>query len=244
MAENGLVTADSFVPVRQLLNRDKYEAAPVHRRVKARVMTVTAGRWELTRPLKPLTIEQQLERLFDRFIIVCRETVQGALDWPIALNILRVWEFTGRVRRGYFVEGLSGMQYIRDREFAGIMAALDTPDASNDKLVWLPAVDPSQPWGKSLGHMSERSFLNVPGTAVALVSGLPVAVLERQGKTLRVLDREALPEALRVFVQAFKGRHLYPAINRVTLKDYPPEVADILKSAGFMREMQDLILYR
>ena len=29
LAEKGLVTADTFVPVRRLLSRDKYEAAPV-----------------------------------------------------------------------------------------------------------------------------------------------------------------------------------------------------------------------
>jgi ATP-dependent Lhr-like helicase len=169
MAENGLVTADSFMPVRQLLSREKYENVPVKRRIKARVMTITSGRWELTRPLKALTIEQQLERLFDRHIILCRETVQGVLDWMAALNILRVWEFTGRTRRGYFVEGLSGMQYIRDREFTGIMAALEDP---NDRILWLPAVDPAQPWGKSLAHLPDRCASRRIRTSGKNTSGL------------------------------------------------------------------------
>jgi len=241
MAENGRVTADSFMPVRQLLSREKYDVAPVHRRVKARVMTITAGRWELTRPLKPLTVEQQLERLFDRFIIVCRETVQGVLDWPAALNILRVWEFTGRVRRGYFIEGLSGMQYIRDREFAGVTAALEEPDG---RLVWLPAVDPAQPWGKSLAHLPGRSFINVPGTTVALVSGVPAAVLERQGRTLRVFVAAALPGALKAFANAFNYRRLFPQSSRITVKDYPKDAEEALVRAGFTREMQDYVLYR
>ena len=159
LTEKGLVCADSFVPVRQLIGREKYEKAPVRRRVKARVLTMTSGRWELTRPLKAPTTEQQLERLFDRFAIVCRETAGGVLDWGAALGLLRVWEFTGRVRRGYFVEGLSGMQHIRDREYAGVTAALDRTE---DRLVWLPAVDPAQPWGKSLAHREGFSFLNVP----------------------------------------------------------------------------------
>lgn len=241
LAEKGLVTADTFVPVRRLLSRDKYEAAPVRRRVRARVMTIAAGRWELARPLKALTIEEQLERLFDRFIIVCRETVQGVLDWTAALNILRVREFTGRVRRGYFVEGLSGMQYIRDREYAGITAALEESDG---RLFWLSAADPAQPWGKYLAHRPERSFMNIPGTAVALSEGVPAAVFERQGKTLRVFDPSILPEALKTFASDFNRRRLFPQLGRVTVREYPKDAEEALENAGFTREMQDYVLYR
>ncbi len=241
LTEKGLITADSFMPVRQLVDREKYESLPVKRRIKARVMTVTSGRWELTRPLKTHTIENQLERLFDRFIIACRETAQGVIDWSAALKILRVWEFTGRVRRGYFVEGLSGMQFIRDKEFAGITAALAEPD---NRLRWLPAVDPAQPWGKSLKHLDDRPFINVPGTAVALRGGVPVAVLERQGRTLRVFDQIALYDALPAFKNDFNRRRLFPQSNRITVKDYPKDAEDALVRAGFTREMQDYVLYR
>jgi ATP-dependent Lhr-like helicase len=241
MSEKGLVTADTFMPVRQLLGREKYENVPVKRRIKARVLTVASGRWELTRPLKALTPEERLERLFDRYIIVCRETAAGAIEWPAALNILRVWEFTGRVRRGYFVEGLSGMQYIRDGEFAGITAALEQPDSC---IAWLPAVDPAQPWGKSLAHMDGRSFLNVPGTAVALSDGVPAAVLERQGRILRVFDISALLDALQVFTNDFNRRRLFPQSTRLTVKEYPPDAAEALERAGFTREMRDYVLYR
>ncbi|SHH66800.1 ATP dependent helicase, Lhr family [Sporobacter termitidis DSM 10068] len=241
MAEKGLASADSFMPVRQLLSRDKYENAPVKRQMRARVMTVASGRWELTRPLKALSTERQLERLFDRSVVVCRETAQGVLDWTAALGVLRVWEFTGRVRRGYFIEGLSGMQYLRDSAFAGITAALEHPD---DRTLWLPAADPMQPWGKSLRHMEGRSFMNVPGTAAALRAGIPVAVFERQGKTLRVFDRDALPEALKAFARDYARRRLFPQAARLTVREYPAEAAEALARAGFVREMQDFVLYR
>jgi ATP-dependent Lhr-like helicase len=240
LAEKGVVTADSFVPVRQLLVREKIALAPVKRRIKSHVLTMTAGRWELSRPLLALSLEQRLERLFDRAVLVCRETVED-LGWSEALGVLRVWEFTGRVRRGYFIEGLSGMQFIRDREYAGITAALEVPDS---RLVWLPAVDPAQPWGKSLKHPDGRSFLNVPGTAVALASGLPVAVFERQGRMLRVFDPAALPEALGAFVRDFTRRRLFPGQSRLTVQHYPPESAQALSAAGFVTEMRDYVLYR
>ena len=240
LSERGLVTADSFLPVRQLLARDKTALAPVKRRVKSRVMTVTAGRWELTRPLKQRSVEERLERLFDRAVLVCRETAEE-LGWSEALHVLRVWELTGRVRRGYFVEGLSGMQFLRAAEYAGITAALESPA---DELRWLPAIDPAQPWGKSLRHMDGRSFLNVPGSAVALKAGVPVAVFERQGKTLRVFDAALLPETLRAFARDYSRRRLFPGQSRVTVREYPPEAAEALKQAGFVTEMRDLVLYR
>ena len=240
LAERGLVCADSFVPVRQWLDRKEMENAPLKRRVKARVLAMTAGRWELARPLTELTVEQRLERLFDRAVILCRETVQG-VSWAAALEVLRVWEYTGRVRRGYFVAGLSGIQFIRDKDFVGVMLALEQP---RGEAAWLPAVDPAQPWGKSLPHLPERSFLNVPGSAVALRAGVPVAVLERQGKALRVFEEEALPDAMAELARLYSARRLLPQVNRLTIKQYPPEAAQALQQAGFHREMQDYVLYR
>ncbi|HKL79194.1 MAG TPA: DEAD/DEAH box helicase, partial [Mobilitalea sp.] len=230
----------SFMPVRQWLGKEKVQKSTIRQRVNSRVMALTAGRWELSRPLVTLSVEQQLERLFDHVIIISRETVQG-LPWVKALETLRVWEYTGRVRRGYFIEGLSGIQFIRDKDFAGIMLALEQPRVD---LMWLSAIDPAQPWGKSLPHIQGKSFINVPGTMVALRAGLPVAVFERQGKVLRVFDDTFLSEALRIFAEDYAKRRLYSLLNRLIVKEYPKEAADALTSAGFMHEMQDYVLYR
>ncbi len=240
LAEKGLIRADSFVPIRQWLSGEQNAQVTVRRRVNARVMAATSGRWELMRPLKDLSMELKLERAFDRTILLCRETAQG-LNWEEAVKLLRLWEYTGRVRRGYFIEGLSGMQFIRDSDFLGVMQSLEQPA---DDIVWLSAVDPMQPFGKYLAPMPDRSFMNLPGNAVALRAGLPVAVFERQGKTLRVFDHASLPDALKAFVQDYAGRRVFPALSRLTLKEYPPEAADALYSAGFQKEMQEYVLYR
>ena len=240
LAEKGLVCADSFAPVRQWLNRDKLNKSSAKERAGIRAKAMTNGRWEITRPLIPLTIEQQLERAFDRAIILSRETLQG-LPWSTALETLRVWEYTGRVRRGYFIEGLSGIQFIRDKDFEGTLYALEQSDT---ELFWLSAIDPAQPWGKSLPHKQERSFMNIPGNVVALRSGVPIAVFERQGKVLRVFDAEYLAEALKSFTEDYARRRIYSSLNRITVKQYPKEAAEALSNAGFIREMQDYTLYR
>ncbi len=240
LAELGLATADSFVPVRQWIDHEKQNGQPTRQKVKARVMALTTGRWELARPLRALPVEERLERAFTRSAILCRETVLG-LNWAEAMQTLRLWEYTGRARRGYFIEGMSGMQFILDRSFAGIMAALEQPD---DRIIWLAASDPAQPWGKQLTHKAGRAFLNVPGTAVALQAGMPVAVFELQGKVLRVLEQELPGEALQVFAQEFHARRIFSTLRRLTVKQYPPETADALRFAGFEPEMQDFVLYR
>jgi ATP-dependent Lhr-like helicase len=187
-----------------------------------------------------LDMKQQLERVFDRVVILCRETA-GGMNWSEALSVLRVWEYTGRVRRGYFIEGLSGIQFIREKDFNGTMAVLEQ---SGNQLVWLPASDPSQPWGKYLPHSKDRAFLNVAGTAVALKGGMPVMVFERQGKVLRVFEAADLDESLQAFVQDFNGKRLYQTLNRLVVKQYPAFAAPALSAAGFIREMQDYVLYR
>ncbi|HKL79619.1 MAG TPA: DEAD/DEAH box helicase, partial [Mobilitalea sp.] len=51
LAEKGLVNADSFMPVRQWLGKEKVQKSTIRQRVNSRVMALTAGRWELSRPL-------------------------------------------------------------------------------------------------------------------------------------------------------------------------------------------------
>ncbi len=240
LAVKGLTRADSFVPVRQWLLSDQNTQVSLRRKVNARVMATTSGRWELMRPLKTLSMEQQLNRAFEQVGILCRETAQN-LNWGEAVKLLRLWEYTGRVRRGYFIEGMSGMQFIRDSDYSGITQMLE---AQSVDIVWLPAIDPMQPYGKYLPHMPDRSFMNLPGNLVALKGGVPVAVLERQGKTLKLFDTAALDDALSAFAKEYAARRAFPALNRITLKEYPKDAADSLQKAGFKTEMQDFVLYR
>ncbi len=242
LAEKGLVCADSFAPVRQWLSRDKLNKGSLRERVSTRAKAMTNGRWEVTRPLIPQTIEEQLERIFDRVIILSRETSQGfGLPWGSMLETLRVWEYTGRVRRGYFIEGMSGIQFIRDKDFTGTMYSLEQPITD---IIWLSAIDPAQQWGKSLPHKPDRAFLNIPGNTIALRAGAPIALFERQGKVLRVFEEECITEAIRIFAEDYRKKRVYSSQNRITVKQYPKEAAEAMAKAGFIREMQDYVLYR
>ncbi len=239
LAEKGLVSADSLIPVRQLMSRDKLNKGTVRQRVNARTKILLTGRWEVIRPLKDFTVEQMLDRNFDKALIVCRETIKE-MTWCAALETLRIWEYTGRVRRGYFIEGLSGIQFIRDKDYAGTMVSLLSP---REEVVWLNGADPAQLWGKVLHHQEGKPFLNVQGTAVALRAGTPAAVFERQGRVLRIFDMDCAGEVLAEFVREFMAHRIFPSRNRIVIKEYSKEAESLLRTAGFRRELQDYVLY-
>lgn len=257
LAQKGLVCADSFVPVRQLQNQTKRKKASVRQRVNARVMLLSAGRWDIVHPAKKKGTEELLEQLFQENIVLCRETFRLSftahkeafaeeITWGKALEVLRIWEYTGRARRGYFIAGMSGAQFIRNQDYPAVINVFDQmARAPEKKLQWLNASDPGQVWGKALAHESGRSFLNVPGSAVALLDGLPAVVLERQGKTMRTLEAaDNLEVVLKELATAFRKKELFSSLKRLVVKDYPADAAEALKQAGFIREMQDYVLYR
>lgn len=241
LLEKGLVYADSFVPVRQWLDREKTKKATARQRVNMRVKALHAGRWDVVRPVREKSMEEKLESCFDCYLVVSKETASAfGLSWQDALSVLRIWEYTGQARRGYFVEGMSGAQFIRGRDYRSVIRMLQKPEK---KLIWVNAVDPVQCLGKILPHREGRNFMNVPGSAVAYYAGLPVAVMERQGKILRVFEKGMQGECLKLFVEEFRKGKIFPTVKRIVVKEYPDETEKDLTGAGFMKEMQDYVLY-
>ncbi|MDR1062121.1 MAG: hypothetical protein LBL83_13155, partial [Clostridiales bacterium] len=242
-------------------------------RARAHAAMPSSGRWELARELAPETVERQLERAFDRVAVLCRETARG-LPWDQALAVLRVWELTGRARRGYFIEGLSGAQFVRESDYAATVQLLARPARD---IIWLSAADPAQQWGKCLPHRPGRSFMNVPGTAVALCAGAPVAVFMRFGQALRIFGCDAQPQdaaplspaqlqdsallspaqpqdsaplppapadIMKAFVRQYSQRRIYASRKSVTVRQYGPEAERAMISAGFSRYIRDYVVYR
>ena len=125
----GLVRADSFLPVREMLAT---ESGNVKKTVRRHVRVMDAGRWSRVGALPQTSAEALVERLFDRFGIVCRETA-GA-DWNAAFGVLKHMEYAGKARRGYFVKGLSGAQFVRETDYSTITAQLRQPSSESLRL--------------------------------------------------------------------------------------------------------------
>ncbi|MYW01463.1 hypothetical protein GT354_24925, partial [Streptomyces sp. SID3343] len=112
-----------------------------------------------------------------------------------AYRVLSAFEDSGRVRRGYFVEGLGAAQFAADdavdrlRALQNAAERRETHDAPT--AVVLAAADPANPYGAALpwpdrpgeaqgGHRPGRKA----GALVILLDGEPVLYVERGGRTL------------------------------------------------------------
>jgi ATP-dependent helicase Lhr and Lhr-like helicase len=184
------------------------------------------GRWSLVRDLarSPAAPTERAAAwattLLERHGLVVRETAAvEALGGGFSgvYRVLRSMEEAGKVRRGYFVEGLGGAQFV----YPGVVDRLRRArDAADDHdVVVLAATDPANPYGWLLPWPALRSEVGRPparatGAAVVLVGGAPVLFLDRRGRRLRTFDlvsdeaiARALP-ALRLIARTHPRRSL------------------------------------
>jgi ATP-dependent Lhr-like helicase len=146
-----------------------------------------AGRWSLvpdreadpTRRLHAAT-DAMLERhgVLTRGAVVAERLGDGfAATYPV----LKAFEETGRVRRGYFVEGLGGVQFA-------LPAAVDRMRATGATgALVLAATDPANAYGGALkwpDHPGTHRPGRKVGALVVLVDGELVLYVEKGGKSL------------------------------------------------------------
>jgi ATP-dependent Lhr-like helicase len=144
-------------------------------------------------------------RLLERHGVVTRDGVAGegiAGGFGTVYPILRELEERGRIRRGYFVEGLGGAQFALPGAVDRLRAERSDPggDRADPRTVLLAATDPASPWGATLPwprHSDEdrRPLPRAAGAYVVLRDGEPVLYLERGGRSLQTLPAFAAPAA-------------------------------------------------
>ncbi|MCL2352761.1 MAG: DEAD/DEAH box helicase [Firmicutes bacterium] len=245
LLKRGLVTNDLFRPARLLEAEDTADGSRKpgggKKRAARNVAVHNAGRWEALRDMAEPPAEAALKTALERWGVLCRETARcEGLNWGAALEVLRIWEYTGAVRRGYFVKGLSGAQFVLADMAERVMWRLNNP---LDDYICLAADDPAQAWGSVLPHAEERSFTRLPSTAVVLLRGVPVLLLEKSGAAARSLDGKPA-QALKYFAAAFRKGTIWPDKKRITVKNPEDGMTKPLEEAGFARVMLDYVLYR
>jgi len=162
-------------------------------------------------------------------------------------------EDRGRVRRGYFVEGLGGAQFALpaavDRLRAERPAPGDDEDASG-RVVVLAATDPANPYGAALPWPRPAeggvTYPRTAGAYVVLADGAPVLYLERSGRAIRTFpafaDRETALAALRALVRPGPDASLRKV--RIERIDGEPVLTSphhaLVLDAGFQRTYRGL----
>jgi ATP-dependent Lhr-like helicase len=253
-------------PVTRVLRRDRYHAAK--RRVAHRLQTQTTagtptGRWfpvHRVSVLGPARSEEAKDEararvLLERYGVIAREAVEredGILDWASLAGQLAHMELRGQVRRGYFLAGLSGIQYALPEAVEALRESTRRP-RERPELVVLNATDPAnvyggeRPKGSSLEPDEWPGFHRLPSTHIVTADGRPALVAEDGGGRMTVpglVEDELVSRA----VQAYLSR---PNVaRRVTVMMWNGEDAldgpaeTILRPLGFSRTPHGLEWHR
>jgi ATP-dependent Lhr-like helicase len=213
-----------------------------------------AGRWSLTADLvgegRGPTERAHASALamLQRHGVVTREAVLGeglAGGFAAVYPILRAMEEAGRVRRGYFVEGLGGAQFAMPGAVDRLRAGREPDDDAGSSVVLLAAADPAQPYGAILPWPRRDNAERLPlqraaGAYVVLVDGLAALYVERGARGLLTLPA-ADDARLRATALEALPRLLAPAgplreIRLERVNRMPPAESDLasaLQELGF-----------
>ncbi len=249
----GLLTNDTLAPLRARLGSSSTRTAHRPRTRRRPAMPsrtgppTVAGRWWLLPSREGDTTRRGhalAETLLDRYGVVIRGAVMAERTpggFAAVYGVLRVFEDTGRCRRGYFVEGLGAAQFALpgavdrlrasrrgegDTARAVVLAATDPANAYGAALPW-----PERPGEAASGHKPGRKA----GALVVLVEGDLVLYVERGGKTLLSWGEADLQPAVDALALAVRegvlGRLTVERADGGAIVDSP--LAAALESAGF-----------
>ena len=191
----GEVTNDTLAPVRAFgrVRKAKKQSRPT---LASTFPAHAAGRWSLVQDLvddviEPITPTQQAtawcHQLLDRHGVVTRQSVASEGlpgGFTSVYPVLQHLEETGRVRRGYFIEGLGGAQFA-------LPGAVDRVRTTSDTgAVLLASTDPANPYGAANDWppISEGRVGRIAKTHVILYEGHLRAFID--GRKLRTFDVE------------------------------------------------------
>ncbi len=262
LMRRGLATNDRFDPLRPGAFAAPVATEPprrgrrgLSRRVES---TRPEGRWEaVATPAEDPEARALawIDALFDRYGVLARETV--AMDpWAPPWGELYPWlsrlELRGEVRRGYFVEGLSGVQYATEEAAEGL-AALASRTDRDDAEVMLAAADPANLYGAGapldvpLLEGGKARLSRGSGNFLVLRGGRPVLILEAFGKRLTGLasaGKAELDSALaRVVELASAERRVLKVETYNGLPTLSSPIAGRLADLGFVRDYPAMTFY-
>ena len=219
------------------------------------------GRWGLVAEPSPAAADPEssalawASALLDRYGVLSRETAE-ADPWAPPWRDLAPWldraEMRGELRRGYFVEGLSGVQYAEPEAIEGLASAASNLSRSTEPAL-IGTLDPANVYGSG-------APLDIPllegGTArlsrnssnfLVLISGRPVLIVEGLGRRLTGLASASEDERKRAILTlpTLAGPHRrvlkVETYNAAATLASPAE--PWLAAAGFVRDPPGMAFY-
>jgi ATP-dependent Lhr-like helicase len=205
LSGRGLVTNDRFDPMRAgddptlsalaEASRARDGGRSLRIRPRRSIGGQAEGRWSRLNP--PLSDPETTRlawagALLDRYGVLSREVVAmepSAPGWAELAPLLARAEWRGEIRRGYFVEGLSGVQYATE-EAAAELARPAAPPVPGSPVMLVSTLDPANLYGAGapldveLLDGGSARLPRVAGNFLAIGDGRPVLIVESYGKRL------------------------------------------------------------
>jgi ATP-dependent Lhr-like helicase len=142
--------------------------------------------------------------LLDRYGVLTREAVASEEvigGFSAVYPILRAMEESGRIRRGYFVDGLGAAQFALPGAVDRLRSMREAWTAGGGQIAvhLLAAADPANPYGAALawprrGDADRRPLQRAAGAYAVLVDGAAALYLERGGHSLQTLPAADDPD--------------------------------------------------
>jgi ATP-dependent Lhr-like helicase len=211
------------------------------------------GRWSLVHRIgvwgREVPFEERMARqarqLLQCFGIVTRQSLErdesGDWDWRALYTQFQLMEMRGEVRRGYFVQGLPGIQFALPEAVERLRQWTRSDAPAKDELTLLNATDPANLFGPALaagdgGDRDPARFVRVPANYTVLLRGRPVLLLELGGErltTLAGLPADSLRRALALAIGHLE-RFTLSHWDGETVLDHPH--TSLLERVGLRRE--------
>jgi ATP-dependent Lhr-like helicase len=236
---SGWVTNDTLAPVRAFTQRRSSRSSG-RRALASQFPAHAGGRWSLTRHLARSEVTETerhaawAQLLVDRYGVLTRGAVlaEGYPGGFTALYpVLSHLEETGRLRRGYFVEGLGGSQFA----LPGAVDRLRLEPVQGVTI--LAATDPANPYGTTLvwPDVDGARLARDAGAYVFLRSGQLIGYLDKGRRNLTVLAEDTSTyESLGRALSAIATRHRRTTVNTVNGRPAPKSpLAPALVEWGF-----------
>ncbi|HEY6874852.1 MAG TPA: DEAD/DEAH box helicase [Candidatus Dormibacteraeota bacterium] len=243
---SGEVTNDTFAPLRLIGPASR---RPARRpRLPRLTQPRASGRWSLVASLVGAganateRLHAEAGVLLQRHGVLTRDAVVGE-GWPGGFAslypVLRAMEESGRIRRGYFVDGLGGSQFA----LPGAVDRLRSLRERGGNIVALAATDPANAYGSVLAWPdSDGRMARAAGAYVVLEGGELVAYLERGGRGLVTRGNVGVEHLQALIAAATAGGRI--EIQKVDgLPVSESRLAPVLREAGFSSTHRGLVAY-
>jgi ATP-dependent Lhr-like helicase len=225
-----------------------------------------SGRWSLVHLPGVLGEEISLEerahrqalQLLARYGIVARELYrrEELLPWPLVAASLQSMEMRGEVRRGYFIEGLSGMQFAWPAAVEELRR-LRSSNSSASIPVVVNACDPANPLGPGISpgfsqRNDERQIARIASNYVVFVRGTPILVIENYGARLWTMAEttdENMRSGIRIFMATLQQSPHVRSEKKIKIEHFDgtrpvqSSIEPILLSLGFTLYLNQTMVY-